>query len=57
MPNENSRVAQVIKQNDNLTEKPSSKSSEHASIVTGDLHDNDLKILHFLIQNNIVQNF
>ena len=48
------KVAFITKENDNLRIKPRPERVEHASLVTGDIHGNALKLLHFLCKSNVI---
>lgn len=45
----------VIKKVDNLAEMPEAVKSDHKIIALGDLHGSAMKLLHFLIQQGVIE--
>lgn len=39
----------ILRDDDDLKQKPSVVQTNHASVVIGDIHGNILKLLHFLV--------
>jgi hypothetical protein len=48
------RSSVMLRDDDDLMQKPSLVQTNHASVVIGDMHGNVLKLLHFLVKHGVV---